>query len=83
MEVFELARYLNKDGEVIPMNTIVKPPSAELRPNQKDSDSLPEYEILYKFLFQYIEKRKGPKESIAMGFDVSLVKRTLRLVNIN
>ncbi len=83
MEVFELARYMNKDGEIIPINTITKAPSAELRPNQKDSDSLPDYEILDKILFQYIEKRKGPKEIIALGFEEVLVKKTLRLVNIN
>jgi NAD+ synthase (glutamine-hydrolysing) len=83
MEVYELARYINKDGEVIPLSTITKPPSAELRPNQKDSDSLPDYEILDKVLFQYIEKRQGPKELIAMGFDEALVNRILRLVNLN
>lgn len=82
-EVFALAHYMNKDGEVIPENTIAKPPSAELRPDQKDSDSLPEYDILDEILFQYIEKRQGPKEIISMGFDEALVKRTLRLVNIN
>jgi NAD+ synthase (glutamine-hydrolysing) len=82
-ETFELAKYINKDKEVIPDNTITKPPSAELRPNQKDSDSLPDYEILDQVLYQYIEKRQGPKELIAMGFDESLVKRILRLVNIN
>ncbi len=82
-EVFELARYMNKDGEVIPENTITKPPSAELRPNQKDSDSLPDYDILDEVLYQYIEKRKGPKEIIKMGFDEKLVRRILRLVNIN
>ena len=82
-EVFELARYMNKDGEVIPVNTITKPPSAELRPNQKDSDSLPDYDILDEVLFQYIEKRKGPKAIIKMGFDEKLVRRILRLVNIN
>ena len=82
-EIFDLARYINKDSEVIPENTITKPPSAELRPNQKDSDSLPDYEILDQVLYQYIEKRKGPKELIAMGFDEGLVKRILRLVNIN
>ncbi|MFT4758394.1 MAG: NAD+ synthase (glutamine-hydrolyzing) [Paraglaciecola sp.] len=82
-EIFELARYMNKDGEVIPENTITKPPSAELRPNQKDSDSLPDYDILDEVLFQYIENRKGPKELIKLGFDDKLVKRILRLVNIN
>jgi NAD+ synthase (glutamine-hydrolysing) len=83
MEVFELSRFMNKDEEVIPWNTINKPPSAELRPDQKDSDSLPDYDILDKVLYQYIEKRQGPKELIAMGFDATLVKRILRLVNIN
>ena len=82
-EVFELARYINKDSELIPENTIVKPPSAELRPNQKDSDSLPEYDILDKILFEYIERQQGPKEIIALGYDQTLVKRILRLVNIN
>ena len=83
MEVFALAEYINKDEEIIPINTITKPPSAELRPNQKDSDSLPDYEILDEILFQYIEKRQGPKEIVAMGYDEKLVKRILRLVNIN
>ncbi|MEL7251632.1 MAG: NAD+ synthase [Bacteroidota bacterium] len=82
-EVFELARYMNKDGEVIPSNIINKPPSAELRPNQKDSDSLPDYDILDEVLFQYIELRRGPKEIIEQGFDEALVRRILRLVNIN
>jgi len=79
-DVFALARYINKDGEVIPENTITKPPSAELRPDQKDSDSLPDYEILDEILFQYIEKQQGPKEIIEMGFDEQLVRRILRLV---
>jgi NAD+ synthase (glutamine-hydrolysing) len=82
-EVFQLARFMNKDGEVIPENTIIKPPSAELRPDQKDSDSLPEYEILDEILFQYIENRKGPKAITEMGFDKKIVDRALRLVNIN
>jgi len=82
-QVYELARYINKDSEVIPVNSIVKPPSAELRPDQKDSDSLPEYDILDKLLYEYIEKRQGPKELVAMGFEGKLVARVLRLVNIN
>jgi NAD+ synthase (glutamine-hydrolysing) len=83
MEVYALARYINKDKEIIPESTLTKPPSAELRPGQKDSDSLPDYEILDKVLFQYIEQRQGPKEIIAQGFDEALVARILRLVNIN
>ncbi len=83
MDVYALAEYVNKDKELIPVNTITKPPSAELRPNQKDSDSLPDYEILDKILFEYIEKYQGPKEIIAQGYDEKLVARILRLVNIN
>ncbi|MCB0648889.1 MAG: NAD+ synthase [Saprospiraceae bacterium] len=82
-EVYELARFINKDSEVIPLNSIVKPPSAELRPNQKDSDSLPDYDILDKILYLYVEKRTDPSDIIAAGYDESLVKRVLRLVNIN
>jgi NAD+ synthase (glutamine-hydrolysing) len=80
-EVFELARYINKESEVIPENSIIKSPSAELRPDQKDSDSLPDYDILDKVLFEYIENRKGPKELVQMGLDESLVNRVLRMVN--
>lgn len=83
MEVYALAEYMNKDGEVVPINTITKPPSAELRPDQVDADSLPPYEQLDEVLFQYIEKQQGPKEIIAMGFDEALVRRILRLVNMS
>lgn len=82
-DVFKLARYINKDGEIIPENTIIKPPSAELRPNQKDSDSLPDYDILDKILFEYIENRQSPQDIIEKGYDEKLVRRVLRLVNIN
>ena len=83
IQVFALAKYLNRHKEIIPSNIITKPPSAELRPNQKDSDSLPEYDILDKVLYQYIERRQGPNEIIAMGIDEALVKRILKLVNTN
>jgi NAD+ synthase (glutamine-hydrolysing) len=83
MQVYALADYLNRNGEIIPENIITKPPSAELRPDQKDSDSLPDYAILDKVLYQYIEKRKGPKELIAMGIDEALVRRVLKMVNSN
>src|SRR5205085_11515138 len=57
LQVYALARFINREKEIIPNNIISKAPSAELRPNQKDSDSLPEYEILDKVLYQYIERR--------------------------
>ena len=82
-DVYLLAHYINKDQEVIPMNSIEKPPSAELRPDQKDSDSLPDYDVLDNILYEYIEKVQGPNEIIDQGFDPKLVKRILRLVNIN
>ncbi|MBC8321164.1 MAG: NAD+ synthase [Bacteroidetes bacterium] len=82
-QAYELARYINREKEIIPENIITKPPSAELRHNQKDSDSLPDYDILDEILYQYIEKRKGPKEITAMGFDPALVARILKLVNTN
>ena len=82
-DVYKLARYLNKDRERIPVNIITKAPSAELRPNQKDSDSLPEYDILDPILFQYIEKRMSPSALIEMGNDPALVARILKLVNTN
>ncbi|MCY1508213.1 Glutamine-dependent NAD(+) synthetase [compost metagenome] len=80
-QVFQLARYLNKDKAIIPENTIIKPPSAELRPDQKDSDSLPDYEVLDKILFQHIELKKGWHAIVAAGFDESLVRRVLKMVN--
>jgi NAD+ synthase (glutamine-hydrolysing) len=82
-EVYELAAYMNKDEVIIPINTLTKPPSAELRPNQKDADSLPDYAVLDKILYLYIEKNQGPNEIISAGFDAALVSRILRLVNIN
>lgn len=82
-QVYQLAAYINKDREIIPQNTITKPPSAELRPDQKDSDSLPEYDILDKVLYAYIEERKGPKEIIELGFDETLVRRILKMINTN
>jgi NAD+ synthase (glutamine-hydrolysing) len=83
LQVYALARYINRDKEVIPENIITKPPSAELRPGQKDSDSLPEYDVLDPLLYQYIEQRLGPNEIKAQGFDPALVDRVLRMVNIN
>jgi NAD+ synthase (glutamine-hydrolysing) len=81
-QVFELARYINREREIIPENTIVKPPSAELRPDQKDTDSLPEYDILDPILMQYIENRCSSGEITKMGYDENTVRRVLRLVNL-
>lgn len=83
MQVYALAEYINRNGAIIPQHIITKAPSAELRPNQKDSDSLPDYALLDKVLFQYIEKRKGPREIISMGIDEALVRRVLKMVNAN
>jgi NAD+ synthase (glutamine-hydrolysing) len=81
MQVYALAHYINRDEELIPASILHKAPSAELRPDQKDSDSLPEYDLLDKILYLYIERRKGPREIIAMGVDESLVLRVLKMVN--
>jgi NAD+ synthase (glutamine-hydrolysing) len=83
MQVYALAEYINRNGEIIPRHIITKAPSAELRPNQKDSDSLPDYALLDMVLFQYIEKRKGPRELIEMGIEEALVRRVLKMVNAN
>lgn len=80
-QAFELARFINKDEEMIPLNSIVKPPSAELRPDQKDSDSLPEYDVLDKILFQYIELKQSSTAIIAQGYDEALVRRIIKMVN--
>lgn len=81
--VYELAGYINKDAEIIPFNTIRKAPSAELRPDQKDSDSLPEYDVLDRVLFKYIEEQLSADEIIESGFDAALVNRIVTLVNRN
>ena len=82
-EVYALCEFINRNEEIIPKNILTKAPSAELRPNQKDSDSLPDYEVLDAILNHYIEERKGPNEIIALGFSEELVKRTLKMVNNN
>ncbi len=83
LQIYELAKFINADKEIIPENIITKPPSAELRPDQKDSDSLPAYEVLDKILYQYIERTQGPDQIKAQGFDVALVDKVLKMVNLN
>jgi NAD+ synthase (glutamine-hydrolysing) len=82
-QVYALAKYINRNEEIIPQHIITKAPSAELRPGQKDADSLPDYAVLDKILYQYIERREGPNEIKAQGFDASLVDRVLKMVNVN
>jgi len=82
-QVYALAKFINRKKEIIPEHILVKAPSAELRPGQKDSDSLPDYDILDRVLYHYIELRQGPKEIVAQGYDAALVARVLRLVNMN
>lgn len=82
-EVFALAKYINRHGVVIPENTINKPPSAELRPDQKDSDSLPDYDTLDKILQLYIEAQQNAEAIIQAGFDAETVRFAIHRVNIN
>ena len=81
--VFELARYRNTLGEVIPVSVIERPPSAELAPDQKDEDSLPPYDELDRILELYIEYDKSAQAIIEEGFDRDVVNRVIRLVDLN
>lgn len=81
--VYELARYVNRDKKIIPLNTINKPPSAELAPDQKDQDDLPPYEILDPILKAYLEENLSIKEIIGMGFDQAVVKDIVRRIRTN
>ncbi|MBE3588883.1 MAG: NAD+ synthase [Thermoanaerobacteraceae bacterium] len=79
--VYQLARYINRGREIIPESVLVKPPSAELRPNQVDQDSLPPYEVLDTILQAYIEEEKSAEEIAALGFDPALVREVIRKVD--
>jgi NAD+ synthase (glutamine-hydrolysing) len=82
--VYELAQYINREREVIPHSTLEKPPSAELRPNQKDTDSLPPYGVLDRILKAYIEEVKCPEEiAVETGFELKLVRMIAALVDHN
>ncbi|HKK60740.1 MAG TPA: NAD+ synthase [Salinivirga sp.] len=82
-DVYAIARYINRDEAVIPAGSIEKPPSAELRPDQQDSDSLPDYDILDRMLFEFIERKQSVDDLIGMGFNKQDVLRVTHLVNIN
>lgn len=81
--VYQLAEYINREGELIPRNTIDKPPSAELRPDQKDQDSLPPYDVLDGILTAYIEKNQSAQEIIGMGYAADTVHWVIRRINLN
>ncbi len=80
-QIYELAGYINRNEEIIPEDTIKRAPSAELRENQKDSDSLPEYSLLDKILFRYIEQQKHTSAIVDEGFDREIVEKVVHLVN--
>lgn len=82
MLVYRLANYRNTLGEVIPERVITRPPSAELRPDQKDEDSLPPYSVLDEILAAYIERMEGIESIVARGFDESTVRRIIRMVDL-
>jgi NAD+ synthase (glutamine-hydrolysing) len=82
MMVYRISKWINREREIIPSASITKAPSAELRPNQTDQDSLPPYEILDAILEQYVVNLKGTREIIAMGFDAATVKRIVRLIDV-
>jgi NAD+ synthase (glutamine-hydrolysing) len=82
-QVYKLAEYINRNGEIIPQNILDKPPSAELSPGQKDSDSLPDYSLLDKILHLYIESLLGPETIIDLGFDADIVNRIVKMVDRN
>ena len=81
--IYELAAWMNRDREVIPQRTITKPPSAELRPDQTDQDSLPPYEVLDAVLELYVEQHLSGREIVARGFESEMVRRIIRLVDTN
>lgn len=83
IRVYEVSRWINREREIIPWNTLEKPPSAELRPDQKDQDTLPPYEILDQILELYIEQQLGPDEIIARGFEETTVRWIQRRVDLN
>ncbi|ADE55928.1 NAD+ synthase [Coraliomargarita akajimensis] len=83
MKVYALARYINREREIIPVNTIDKPPSAELRPDQKDEDSLPPYPVLDGILRLYVEKGLSRTEIIAQGYDADIVNDIVRKTDLN
>jgi NAD+ synthetase len=81
MLVYGLARFINRDREIIPVSTLTKPPSAELRPDQRDSDSLPPYDVLDAVIAAYVEQHLGAEDIVGRGFDAAMVRRVIGLID--
>ena len=81
--VYRISNWVNRAHEIIPASSITKPPSAELRPNQTDQDSLPPYDVLDAILEEYVVNLKGPDEIIALGFEAATVQRIVRLIDFS
>ncbi|MBV8140613.1 MAG: NAD(+) synthase, partial [Verrucomicrobia bacterium] len=81
--IYKLANWINRKGEVIPRNSITKPPTAELKPDQKDQDTLPPYEVLDEILKMYVEQQLSPEDIAALGFDPETVRWIQRKVDMN
>jgi NAD+ synthetase len=79
--IYRLARWINRDHEIIPSASLSKPPSAELRPNQTDQDSLPPYELLDAVLERYVVEGRSAEEIIDAGFDAGVVRKVVRLID--
>jgi NH3-dependent NAD+ synthetase len=82
-KIYELARWINRDREIIPADTITKPPSAELKPDQRDQDTLPPYELLDEILQLYVEEAMTARDIIARGYDEGIVRWVARRVDLN
>jgi len=80
-QVYRLCEFVNRDGEVIPLRSLTRPPTAELRPDQKDEDSLPPYPVLDRILERYIEQQQSPARIIGDGFDAAIVRRVIAMVD--
>ena len=81
--IYRLARWINRERELIPVSSITKPPSAELRPNQTDQDSLPPYDVLDAILDRYVVQGRSAAEIVAGGFDAAIVRQVIRLIDLS
>jgi NAD+ synthetase len=81
--VYQIARWINREREIIPNSTIEKPPSAELKPDQKDQDTLPPYDVLDEILRHYVEENLSARDIVARGFDEKTVRWVQRRVDLN